>query len=368
MQIFYADSGKILGISGDDEITHPCLLIKRDVHAEPPRRMARPSQAQTTSSHTSLHDEDEDEQSQIDAQIQRESTPDIPFEEETIPSAQSWRLPPYLDPEWLALQVFVEDSESESDDDEPELERPQSSGSASFEPSLASALSKLNISSTPVKSQSNLTLSPEKRAGPFIKTTLSLLEMLLKLSALQQFRQESHLAIEDELLNFFLEDSGTAGASEKHHRQEIRHAAIQRVGFDPYDESPIKRRGEEYIRGANNSPASVRSSPARTGTPYDENDENGLRSLDFSRPTIEHLSPNRATVYSPSPRPIGDQQRASRSSTPDTAKFNAGRPIARSEGLATPQSTEKTRAATLRTQSETKARSPLREIHGPVDD
>lgn len=291
--------------------------------------MARTSHAQSTSTSPSLDDEGEDDQSQIDAQIQRESTSEMPIEEEAMPCAQSWRLPPDVDPEWLGLQVFVEDQDSESEDDELELEleRPQSSHCASFEPSLASAVSDLNISlsraGTPVKSLSKLTLSPEKSAGPPIKTTLSLLEMLLKLSALQQFRQESHLAIEDELLNFFLEDSGTAGASEKHHRQEIRHAAIQRVGFDPYDESPIKRRGEEYIRGTDGSPRSVRNSPARTGIPYDENYEHGLQtpSLDFSRPTIEHFSPDRAVAYSPSPRPIVYQQTPSRSSTPDTTSY-----------------------------------------------
>ena len=75
--------------------------------------------------------------------------------------------------------------------------------------------------------------------------------MLTKLAALQQFRQESHLAIEDELLNFFLEDSGTAGAgADKTKRRRMRHDAARRVGFDPYDESPIKRRNEVYIQRA----------------------------------------------------------------------------------------------------------------------
>lgn len=76
--------------------------------------------------------------------------------------------------------------------------------------------------------------------------------MLTKLAALQQFRQSSHLAIEDELLNFFLEDSATAGGAgggaDKAQRRRLRHEAVGRVGFDPYDESPVKRRGEGYIR------------------------------------------------------------------------------------------------------------------------
>ena len=83
--------------------------------------------------------------------------------------------------------------------------------------------------------------------------------MLMKLAALQQFRQESHLAIEDELLNFFLEDSATAGAgADKTKRRRMRHEAVKQVGFDPYDESPIKRRNEAYIQRAGASPRSPR--------------------------------------------------------------------------------------------------------------
>lgn len=335
-----------------------------------------PTDAQHTSTSTSLDDADENEQSQIDAQIQRESTPDMPIDEDPMPRAQSWRLPPNLDPEWMAFQVFIDNQDSDSDDDESGLERPQSSRSASFQPSLANALADLAISSspkgTPVKLQPTLTMSPEKRAGLPVKTTLSLLEMLLKLSALQQFRQESHLAIEDELLNFFLEDSGTAGAgSDKHHRQEIRHAAIQRVGFDPYDESPIKRRGEEYIRGADASPRSVSRSPAQTGLLYDEDYVLQRSSPDSS---IGNSSPTHAERFSRSTQPTTP----SKSSTPDLRshaqcravqeKFDSEPSRASSGVFATPPSIQKTRPATLRTQSEMKARSPLRETHAPIDD
>jgi hypothetical protein len=34
----------------------------------------------------------------------------------------------------------------------------------------------------------------------------------------------------------------------------MRHDAVQRVGFDPYDESPVKRRNEAYIQRAAASP------------------------------------------------------------------------------------------------------------------
>jgi len=80
-----------------------------------------------------------------------------------------------------------------------------------------------------------------------IRTSLSLLEVLLRLTSLQQFQQQSHLSINDELLNFFLEESSATGAGgDEAHRQRTRAEARRRVGWDPYDESPVKRRGEEY--------------------------------------------------------------------------------------------------------------------------
>jgi hypothetical protein len=71
--------------------------------------------------------------------------------------------------------------------------------------------------------------------------------MLLRLTSLQQFQQQSHLSINDELLNFFLEESAATGAGgDESHRQRLRSDARRRVGWDPYDESPMKRRGESY--------------------------------------------------------------------------------------------------------------------------
>ncbi|KAF2208823.1 hypothetical protein CERZMDRAFT_114345 [Cercospora zeae-maydis SCOH1-5] len=302
-KIFYADTGKILNITGEDEVNYPCLLLKRDVHAEPPRRMMKSSRSRTPSvGSESEQEDDEYDQSHIDQQIERESTPMTQTSPsvENVTGAHSWRLPPSFDPEWMALQVYTEEDDSDSDDENDDC--PEPSRSASFDPGLSSALAHLT-----------LTFSPSKRSGPPIKTTLSLLEMLMKLSALQQFRQESHLAIEDELLNFFLEDSGTAGAgADKQHRQQVRHAAIQRVGFDPYDESPIKRRGEAYIRGA-------------------------------------------AVVYHQTP---------SRSPTPDlTSDVHRGPLHSKFAGPATPVGTQKTRAAAIRTQNENRSRSPLHATH-----
>lgn len=265
-KVFYADTGKILNINEDGETNSPVLLLRRDVHAEPPRRMMRLSQADygTDEDDTQANGFHHEQQSEIDAQIERESLPATPQHYSTEPPAHSskWRLPADLDPEWMALEVYTEDPDtdtSDSEDTAPTTSRPTSSRDGGEDSvGLSGPLSKLTLKSpaaSPASHSSNqvipapLVSSPSKQ--PVIKTSLSLLEMLLKLTALQQFRQESHLSISDELLNFFLEDSATAGAGgDKQARQRIRGEAVRRVGFDPYDESPVKRRGEEYIAHA----------------------------------------------------------------------------------------------------------------------
>ncbi|WPG98246.1 Ran-binding-domain-containing protein [Acrodontium crateriforme] len=275
-KVFYADTGKILNIDGESG-NSPVLLLKRDVHAEPPRRMIHRSQINNYFDDSMVSEE----RSEIDDQTRRESLPNSPADD--VHSQR--RLPADLDPEWMAFEVFTEEAESDSDIDDnfrdKECKRDDCLGA-----DFTSAWSKMRLSSaspssspqtgqsdvqrhgflstsistnddqhqssvTPERPISTLQQSPNQCTALPVKTSISLLEMLLKLTALQQFRQESHLAIEDELLNFFLENSATAGAGpDKDYRQRLRHNAIHRVGFDPYDESPIKRRTEEYIEHA----------------------------------------------------------------------------------------------------------------------
>ncbi|KAK4635783.1 Ran-specific GTPase-activating protein 30 [Fulvia fulva] len=391
-KIFYADTGKILNIGGDGDAYSPVLLLKRDVHAEPPRRMLRRSQSRVSINegvaNTSISDDDDqDDQTEIDAQFERESAPPTPLNDsESAPQeTHAWRLPADLDPEWMALEVYTEDDESESDiDTSPEPERPGLSRAESLEPGLSDALANLNMNSdgsssdhhlAPNKSQV-LQLSPGRRAGPALKSSLSLLEMLMKLAALQQFRQESHLAIEDELLNFFLEDSATAGAgADKQYRQQLRQTAARRVGFDPYDESPVKRRGEDYIRNAGEA-ASPRGSPGSGLLYRDGFDGLPVPQLDFAaRPSIERLGSRLPS--SPPQRP--PYQTPSRTSTPDTseghqktvrAKYAGDTPSppsppaarASAESTTTTANGAKTRAATLRSKTDSRPRSPLRVV------
>lgn len=279
-KIFYADTGKILNIGTDGESNNPILLLKRDINAAPPRRMMDQQPMETgyesDDSHTIGDDAVDEEQSELEDQLRRESTPGLQEEHEqtTEPPSYPWRLPPTLDLEWMALEVYTEDPSTDSEIDDTEdlgsdsmTSPPNGSHASPDSSSLLSGLSNLNLrpstpSQTPLSSkETQLVPSPEKNRVPVpqreghasttlppIKTSLSLLEMLIRLTALQQFQQSSHLAIPDEFLNFFLSDSSTVGAgSDADLRRRVRREARMRVGFDPYDESPIKRRGEEYL-------------------------------------------------------------------------------------------------------------------------
>ncbi|KAF2149314.1 Ran-binding-domain-containing protein [Myriangium duriaei CBS 260.36] len=279
-KIFYADTGKMLNIGSDGETNSPVLLLKRDIYAEPPRRMmerqgsASSGTAEGVTEDGEASSSDSEDQFRIEAQIRRESAVIGTSDEHDEPSENvaahssagnpDWGLPPDLDPEWIALEVYTEASDSE-DDDEDDTDVTQTgeerSGPASRRGSvglkITKSLSDLKLNDSPGTPRSEV--RPPKGAlqasQSTIKTSLSLLEMLIRLTALQQFRQASHLTVEDELLNFFLADSSTTGAGPNaEYRQRVRRDARSRLGFDPYDESPLKRRGEEYIAHPNTSP------------------------------------------------------------------------------------------------------------------
>lgn len=234
-KIFYADTGKVLNI-GSEESNSPVLLLKRDLNAQPPRSWT-PGAAQS------------------------EDKADDPAHKSAPTKARDqWSLPAGLDPEWIALEIFdeAEDSEEESDTEEslPNQPRPSSrvsSRSASLDPHMMATFSRLNINGKPPSPTEapkpshglNTTLPPAWMSN--VQTSLSLLEVLLRLVALSEYLQTSHLAANDQWLNFFLEESKATGAEgDESARQRVRQDARRRVGFDPYDESPVKRRGEEY--------------------------------------------------------------------------------------------------------------------------
>lgn len=263
-KIFYADTGKILNIGTDGEVNNPVLLLKRDLNAVAPRRMMdryggaeEPLENANNTHQTTDCREDE---TQRDNRHKGTSTPLASKQSLSVPAP--WALPAGLDPDWIALEVYTETPSSDSDESDepdptpatkttrPQIPRPQSVVSAEV---VSTALSQLRLrSSTPTPTPSSPPPNqPEyavKPSLPPIRTSLSLLETLLRLLSLQQFQQAPHLSIPDELLTFFLSESASTGAaaSDVQERKRLRSEARRRVGFDPYDESPVKRRGEDY--------------------------------------------------------------------------------------------------------------------------
>ncbi|PNS15111.1 hypothetical protein CAC42_2340 [Sphaceloma murrayae] len=361
-KIFYADTGKILNIGSDGEINSPVLLLKRDIHAEPPRRMMERRRSSTTSTvdgdkETDGFEEQSEEQIAVDQQIRRESAA-CNHSEELLesPPDHSWRLPPDLDPEWIAFEVYTEvpDSEDEADisTSEPGApQRPATPRTRSSSSGVIDGLSKMSLE-TPLEGYPQGDTIPvttiARPQTPAIKTSLSLLEMLIRLTALQQFRQASHLTIEDELLNFFLEDSSTTGAGPNaEYRQRVRRDARLRLGFDPYDESPMKRRGEDYIAHAGVSP--------RPAEYYDDRYDMSESLPDLVRLSTETAPPDGRYRSSPSPsvrhtrpRPVS----ARSSPVPHTP------PNSRPGWVRKTMSDTKSRQAALRAQAD-KPGSPL---------
>jgi hypothetical protein len=352
-KIFYADTGKILNIGSEGEANNPILLLKRDVNAVPPRRMMPQEHWDEDGSPTSeaaARADLDDEQLELDAQLRRDSSvnlpQDVPQDMPEPVTHDPWRLPPGLDPEWMAFEVYTEEPSVDSDD-ESEPEAPSSAGYTPFTrpttppdtspstPPLAAKMAKLNLQTptsspagTPQPPNTQLIPSPTKHAAPplpqytpqaaplpAIKTSLSLLEMLIRLTALQQFQQTSHLAIPDELLNFFLDESATVGAGgDAELRRRVRADAMRRVGFDPYNESPIKRRGEEYLshNQDTNGDAWAEAGGSGLGTPYGDDYD---RYTDGSVPYNSYIGgPPESYNYPGYPRPIPSTR--SRSQTP----------------------------------------------------
>ena len=248
-KIFYADTGKILNIGTDGEANSPVLLLKRDINAIPPRRMMERNgedSAQEQDSrymngrHHSAGPRYREESLQPRASVKDDSnaSPNLSTSssKKILSSKSEWRLPSDLDPEWIAFEVLTESDDSDS---ESEADLPSSRSAKSPRPSSSKPAS--SASPTPTKSTIHPPLSTTR-------TSLSLLETLLRLVSLQQFQQTPHLSIPDELLTFFLSESATTGAanSDSQERKRLRNEARRRVGFDPYDESPVKIRGEDY--------------------------------------------------------------------------------------------------------------------------
>lgn len=285
-KIFYTDTGRILNIkNATDGDNNPVLLIKRDPHAEPPIRLREAwfEEATTPDYGSRSSTPVSDDQTDIDRQL-REETESLGSSEEKTPPAppRVGNLPLHVDPEWLALEVFVDDT-SETDSETVDEEDSEDEGAIQRPPDekllpdcLARRGPRSSVDSSLVAQIQNITLqsldsspspSPATRGlihghssselddepngttirygvvnqGPFgnIISSLSLLEMLIRFTSLQEFQQTNHMSAPDYILNFFLEETSTTGLKGEA-RWQLRNKTKRHVGFDPYTDTPQK--------------------------------------------------------------------------------------------------------------------------------
>ncbi|KAK7935527.1 Ran-specific GTPase-activating 30 [Apiospora marii] len=319
-KMFYADVGRILNITNDDGVSsNPVLLLKRDVQQTTPQTETSPTSAEGAvlgSIEEGPEDvapdseEELDPQDVIDRQIREESqVKEWPEDESTViqPTTRSklegaaktqWTIPPNLDPEWMALEVFEldEDDSSTADDESSTQEAAghqpyQRTSHTPIDGNLINQLHRMSIaspSSVPMTSRPNSSHSQQSQAGPAvsssqqslahyhghppppppfdstepaapttphqnqlsptamerspfgaIRTSLSLLEMLLRLASLQEFEQTTHLAIPDHVLKFYLDESASESGLHGKERWAARAEAARKMGFDPYTDAPV---------------------------------------------------------------------------------------------------------------------------------
>lgn len=240
-----------------------------------------------------------DEQDEIDRQLREESQVREPSAVEKKPQHPlALHLPAHLDHEWLALEVFEEDDDDDDDKDTDSSDAedggatataiedgkltairsssskrqltPSSSNNNPRSPSMDANLltqiktlslrSSTDLFATPScqspsgspapppsslkrhqQEATNPTSANPPRASPFgtITSSLSLMEMLIRLTSLQEFQQAAHLSIPDYILSFFLDETSTTGLKGEE-RWRARDEAKRRVGFDPYTDTPSK--------------------------------------------------------------------------------------------------------------------------------
>lgn len=235
-KLFYTNSGTLLGI---EDSSSPILLIKRDINALASRRLAERYQKYQ---HQFDDNDDDDEEPGYALDMGEGKSFWNPDDEDQI-LPEEYDLPRHLDPEWLAFEVFTEPPEDEDDfeaDDSSQYgsqdELPVTPVSCPPEPvveenSLATVYKEVDVDR--VSSAPSHIYSSKN-----VKSSLSTLECLLRLTILQNYQQTSHLAVHDELLNLFLSDSAWSGSRES--RQLERENARKRIGFDPFG-SPTKK-------------------------------------------------------------------------------------------------------------------------------
>jgi hypothetical protein len=260
-KIFYTDTGRLLNVGKDLDADNPVLLLKRDVLAAAPAKSteacldqstqtARPTEPTICAASKSWS-----EQEEIDRQLHGESVKLVHLQA-SVPDRLQF--PAHLDRKWIALEIFEEDTpdnDSESGDDVDDTDIPgqnlpidagvsdrataqdERQPGTPLDSTLLEQMRNVCITEDdPSVRESSVNARSFMATSPFaaVTTSLSLLELLVRLLSLQVSQQAHHLTSSDAVLNFFLEDTSTARLSSKEGRRERSEAAGQ-IGFDPYE-------------------------------------------------------------------------------------------------------------------------------------
>ncbi|PCD33222.1 hypothetical protein AU210_009454 [Fusarium oxysporum f. sp. radicis-cucumerinum] len=224
-KIFYTDTGRILNIgSATDSEQRPVLLLKRDTQALLARQETDDvggfleGLEDDDKSETSISASDEDDQAEIDRQLLEGLGRPVLEDSNVVPASDhffKWKFPSHLDPERSLDSNVVDQIKRLS------LNSPDKLGSLQ--------------AVTAAETENFVARSPFGA----ITTSLSLMEMLIRLASLQEFQQTSHLSIPDHILTFFLEETSTTGLIGET-QWRARSEAKRRMGFDPYTDAPTK--------------------------------------------------------------------------------------------------------------------------------
>lgn len=171
---------------------------------------------------------------------------------------EEWDLPKHLDQEWFAFEIWTEpldDDQSVDDPEDQEIEPTTTGGNTntSYTPQRSSHTLAVGFARHDIQSSKN-SRSPDTHShkgvvntlsstSATVRSNLSLLECLLRLTSLQNYQQASHLTVHDELLNLFLSDANSwLGSRESRERE--REDARRRIGFDPFGSRPSSAGGD----------------------------------------------------------------------------------------------------------------------------
>ncbi|OAA42364.1 Ran GTP-binding protein [Beauveria brongniartii RCEF 3172] len=210
-KLLYTNSAAILNIKDDLEANStPILLLKREIDI----------------TNTPEYNASEDEtQQHVDCQILSEcdgAALDGENGKCGNASLHHSQFPSYLDPEWIALEMYIADTSDKSQYDQSDAESAQASRDESEQ-----RKSRETVTDEVINQLSSLCLNPgysphsEDKSAlqdasssvsestptslfSMVTTSLSLLELVIRLAVLQQTQQKSHLSIPDHVLTCFL--------------------------------------------------------------------------------------------------------------------------------------------------------------------